>query len=174
MAPPGKLWYDRGMMGTIRSFAPIAGAQPKILILGSMPSVKSLEMGQYYAHQRNAFWRILFDLMGEELSGDYDKKQQLLKDHGIALWDVLKACERRGSLDSAIRNEEPNDFEAFLKEHPSIERIVFNGGKAFSSFRRHVGFAEGGMAYVQAPSTSPAHAIPYGEKLEAWRKAISL
>ncbi len=159
-------------MSVIRSFDPVVGKEPTTLILGSMPSVKSLEQGQYYAHQRNMFWKMLFDLMGEAYSADYSVKKELLKSHGIALWDVLQACERHGSLDSAIKNEKANDFESFFAQYPSIRKIIFNGGKAYDSFRKHVGFDEERFDYIKVPSTSPAHAVSYEKKREVWEKAI--
>ncbi len=98
----------------IESFEPIASKNSKILILGSMPSVISLNRHQYYGNRQNAFWKIIFELFDEELADDYEKKKNLLIENRIALWDVIRICERDGSSDSNIKNEEANDFETFL------------------------------------------------------------
>lgn len=159
----------------IQSFDPITAPAPRILILGSMPGVESLRQQQYYAYPRNAFWRILFQIYSEPFSEDYDDRRELVVSRQLALWDVLSDCRRKGSLDSAIRDEVPNDFEGFFRDHPSIERICFNGGKAFQSYRRWVGFeAVEGIDYRRLPSTSPAHAIPYQDKYRAWSEALWL
>jgi len=105
----------------IRSFEPIATPNARVLILGSMPGVASLEAGQYYAHPQNAFWRIMGELVGAGLEKPYDERARILKANGVALWDVLQSCIRPGSLDSDIRDEVPNDFAAFFR---SEERRV--------------------------------------------------
>ena len=88
-------------MARVRSFEPIVGHQPRILILGSMPGTASLHATQYYAHPRNAFWPIISELF-DLPSGDYETRAALLARKGVAVWDVLKTCFRAGSLDSAI------------------------------------------------------------------------
>ena len=162
---------------TIRSFAPVARRDARVLILGSMPGRRSLEAGQYYAHKQNAFWRIVGELLGVDAEAPYAKRVQALKSARIALWDVLHSCERDGSMDSSIRrdSEIANDFRAFFRRHPGIVRVFFNGSKAEASFRRHVqpGLGPHSLRYSRLPSTSPAHAsIPYGRKLEAWREIL--
>ena len=119
------------------SFAPVSNADARILILGSIPGRRSLERNQYYALPQNAFWRIMGELAGAGIPVPYEKRLRILESSGIALWDVLASCERRGSsLDAHIRNETANDFESFFKKHPHIKRIFFNGGKAEQSFRK--------------------------------------
>ena len=93
-----------------QSFEPIWAENARVLIVGSMPSVKSLEDAQYYAHPRNAFWPILFDIFGETPSCDYERKKALIREHGLALWDAAAMCEREGSLDSDMRDVVFNDF----------------------------------------------------------------
>jgi len=163
----------------IVGFAPLIGPNPRVLILGSMPSVRSLEQGEYYAHPRNAFWRIL-DALGL-VNGDapYAQRVENLKQHGVALWDSLKACERPGSLDAAIvlESEVANDFGAFLTRHPSICSVAFNGAKAEDALRRHVlptlpTNILDRLTLLRLPSTSPAHAIPFEQKLAAWREIV--
>jgi len=99
----------------IRSFPPVATSEARVLILGSMPGIASLTAGQYYAHPRNAFWRIMGKLVGAGPENPYDERLRILKKGGIALWDVLDSCVRPGSLDANISNETPNDFAIFLQ-----------------------------------------------------------
>lgn len=137
-----------------------------------MPGVMSLERQQYYAHPRNAFWDIMGALFGAGRELPYAQRARLLKTNGVALWDVLDACVRPGSLDADIRDAEPNDFAAFFAKHRQIERIAFNGGAAAKLFRRHVE-APAGIELIQLPSTSPAHAArSLKEKCAAWRRAL--
>lgn len=123
----------------IYSFEPVVDKNCKLLILGTMPGVMSLKKQQYYGFQRNAFWRIVYNLFDDEPNEDYRMRKEFLLRHGIALWDVLKACEREGSSDSDIRNPEPNDFEGFYKMYPSIRHVCFNGGPAARLYQRYVG-----------------------------------
>ena len=114
----------------IEGFPPIAPGNARLLILGTMPSVKSLEAAFYYAHPRNAFWPMMAEILGEALPEDAPGRSALLCRHGIALWDVLRRCQREGSLDSAIRDEEPNDFSGLYARCPGIRRVLFNGAEA--------------------------------------------
>ena len=92
-------------MQKISSFPPIINNESKILILGSIPGIKSLEMQQYYAHPQNKFWKIIFDLFSEDFTTDYSERIKILEKYHVALWDVIDTCERKGSLDSEIRNK---------------------------------------------------------------------
>lgn len=146
-----------------------------MLILGSLPSRASLEAGKYYAHPRNAFWRIMGDLVGA--SGDYPERCACLVRHGIAVWDVLASSVRPGSLDAAIRTDTAvcNDFDAFFGEQPGLRVVCFNGRTAERLFRRLVmpDSPGGGPVFSALPSTSPAHAaMSYRQKLERWRAVI--
>jgi len=159
----------------IRGFAPISRPEARILILGSMPSRESLAQQRYYAHPRNGFWPImsaLFKLQDQ----DYERRAQQLTRKGVAVWDVLKACFRSGSLDSAIddRTIVTNDFQAFYAGHPAISRVFFNGAKAESVYLKHVlpGLGKTASAHrlQRLPSTSPAHAgVSLEQKTDAWR-----
>ncbi len=137
-----------------------------------MPGAMSLERAEYYAHPRNAFWDIMAALFSAGREHPYRERARLLKANGIALWDVLDACVRPGSLDADISDAEPNDFAAFFAKHRQIERIAFNGAAAAKLFRRHVE-APPDIALIQLPSTSPAHAaLSLKEKCVAWGGAL--
>lgn len=164
-------------MATARSFPPLARGDARVLILGSMPGAESLRRRQYYAYPHNQFWPIMGALFGAGRELPYGKRVAALTRRGIAVWDVLKSCEREGSLDGSIRpeSERPNDFVRFLNMHPKIRAVFFNGGKAQSAFARHVrprlGERAGALTFVRLPSTSPAHAgVPRAAKLAAWRQ----
>lgn len=161
-------------MTRVRSFAPVADGNATRLILGSMPGVASLRAGQYYAHPRNQFWRILGELLGFDPGTPYDDRVRSLASSGIALWDVLKSCTRAGSLDTSIEKSSimPNDFATFFVRHPKLRRVYFNGSTAEQIYRRRVLplLPAGSPVCERLPSTSPAHAaLSLEEKLAAWR-----
>lgn len=152
------------------SFAPISKPDAEVLILGTMPGTKSLEIQQYYGHSRNNFWRFMFQILNEDFSDNYEHKKELLLRNKIALWDVLQFCERIGSLDSAIKNEITNDFELFLKQHPNIKTIFFNGQKAAAFFKKYVTLKDSSYQLITLPSTSPANAgKSFEAKLNEWK-----
>ena len=156
----------------IVAFPPVAPPRARVLVLGSMPSVESLNQGFYYAHPRNAFWRVMADVFTEPFPEDIPERVALLERHDVALWDVLESCERRGSLDSAIREPAANDFEALFERCPKIGRILFNGGTAERLFMKHGAAFLAGREWARMPSTSPAYTIPYERKLAQWRQAL--
>jgi len=150
------------------SFPPIASDKARILILGTMPGTKSLELNQYYGHNQNNFWKFMFAILKEDFSSDYEARKALVLKNQIAIWDVLQFCERVGSLDSAIKNEIANDFEHFLDLHPNIETILFNGQKAAAFFNKYVHLKKE-YQLITLPSTSPANAgTTYQSKLDQW------
>lgn len=155
------------MADRISSFAPIISTTSKILILGSVPGVKSLEMQQYYAHPQNQFWKIVFELLGEDFSKDYETRIETIRKNNIALWDVIDTCEREGSLDTKIRNEEHNDITKMLNNHPSINVIFCNGQKSFKNLKKILG-KESEIPVFVLPSTSPLHTISFDKKLKEW------
>ncbi len=162
-------------------FPPVIGKNPEILILGSMPGIKSLEEQQYYAHPRNAFWPIMSALFEIDLDLNYQQRCQALCKQRIAVWDVLKSCQRQGSLDSAIEKDsiEINDFNQLLIDHASIQHIYFNGGAAEQLFKRHVlktlSKSQSIITMMKLPSTSPAHAaMTLKQKTEVWQSHITL
>ena len=163
-------------------FPPIASPDSEVLILGSLPGRKSLEMQQYYAHPQNAFWKLIAHIYGVAPSLPYKQRVEILTANRIALWDVLAAAERPGSLDSSIvhATARTNDFSAFYRTHPLIRRVYFNGRKAEELYGRFVlpglsapGWSTkgAGIRYECMPSTSPAHAgMTFAEKLAKWKK----
>ncbi|WP_042477786.1 DNA-deoxyinosine glycosylase [Bacillus ndiopicus] len=155
------------------SLLPIIDKRTQVLILGSMPSVQSLDKQQYYGNARNHFWPIIAAIIDEDISEDYTQRVELLKEKGIGLWDVIQSCERQGSLDANIRNEVPNNFSLLFQQYPQIQAVFFNGAKSFDVFKKHVGLEIlDGRYYEKMPSTSP---IPgrniktFEEKIETWR-----
>ncbi len=151
------------------SFPPIANSDAKILILGTMPGKTSLEINEYYGYKYNVFWKILFIIFNKKYSEDYKIKKNLIKINKIALWDSLKYCVRKGSLDSNIRNEKANNFKDFFTQHPDIKHIIFNGKASFSYYKKYIGLSNN-FEYYSLPSTSPANARKnFEEKLKEWR-----
>ena len=138
----------------ISGFAPIIAKQPKVLIVGSMPSITSLEKQEYYGFKHNRFWKMMAAYFKCEFTTYEDKKQCIL-DHHLILWDVIKNCEREGSLDSAIRDVECNDIEGLLKQHPTIKYVICNGKKSYTLFMKH--FKHLDVEVYSMPSTSNAN-----------------
>lgn len=150
----------------------------RVLVLGSMPGEKSLQMQQYYAHPQNAFWKIMGDLIGAGREQEYPQRIEILKESGIGVWDVLASCQRpNSSLDSAITDMQVNDFATLFAQHPTLTHVFFNGGKAEEAYRRYMlkSLPETYvyLRYTRLPSTSPAHAgMPYIEKLNRWKQLL--
>ena len=165
------------MEPVVHSFEPVTGADVRVLVLGSMPGLKSLQAAQYYAHPQNRFWPFMGELVGADPTLPYPERCRRLVAAGIALWDVLASCERPGSLDSAIRDDtaQVNDFQRFFAAHPAIRMVLFNGAKAESTFIRRVLpiLADPSMEYRRLQSTSPANASQrHDDKLAAWREGL--
>src|SRR5690606_3357348 len=164
-----------------RGFPPVSSPDARVLVLGSLPGEKSLEMQQYYAQARNAFWPIMGELCGASPSLPYPRRLERLRAAGIALWDVLAAGERRGSLDSAIVPSSMviNDFASFFAAHPAIRFVSFNGSKAAELFVRRVlptlpEEHKASLEMTRLPSTSPANAsYSFERKLASWSAALS-
>jgi hypoxanthine-DNA glycosylase len=153
----------------LTGLAPVIAPDTRILILGSFPGAASLAAQQYYAHPRNQFWRLLTALTGDDMvTVPYEFRLELLRKHRIGLWDVLGACEREGSLDSAIRKPAANDFERLRDLCPELGTVGFNG-QASGKFAPQ--FAQQGYRTIILPSSSPAHmAMTFEQKLEYWRE----
>lgn len=172
--PPEIPCYPSGMPARrkrLRCFPPVLRRDTHILVLGSFPGEASLAAGEYYAHPRNQFWRLMGALLSEPLEGrPYRDRITALLDHRIGLWDVIAACERSGSLDGSIRNPALNDFLPLRALAPGIRRVGFNGR---TSGRLADLFRAAGYDTLVLPSSSPAYAsLSFGEKLKAWRRLL--
>lgn len=166
-------------MTTVHSFAPLSAPGARVLILGSMPGKASLAAAQYYAHPRNAFWRIMAAIYGFDPTLPYADRVACLLERNVAVWDVARLCTRESSLDSDIVNASvvANDFERFFTTYPEIERVCLNGAKAAELYQRHVLSRVPEAAprpAIRLPSTSPAYAgMPFDIKLQHWRQALA-
>jgi len=155
----------------LQGLGPVADECTRLLVLGSFPGVASLQAQQYYGHPRNHFWPILGALLGEDLvARPYAERLQRLLQHGVGLWDVYAACQRPGSLDSAITQAEPNDLAGLVARLLRLVAIVHNGGESARAMRITASL---GVAVHRLPSTSPANAGQSAvAKLAAWRAAF--
>ena len=163
------------MTEPLRGLPPVIGPDARVLILGSFPGEESLRRGEYYAHPRNQFWPIMGALVGAGPELDYALRLERLKEAGIALWDVLGACRRQGSLDQRIDRDarEPNPLRALRDRHPGLRHCLLNGSTAGSVFARLPAAASPGLPHTVLPSTSPAHArLRLPDKLDRWRVAL--
>lgn len=160
-------------MDSISSFEPVINEQSKIIILGTMPGVQSLEKQQYYGNARNQFWKIIYALFGSVPSTNYADKKLFLLSNGIALWDVIDNCYRVGSLDSDIKKEKANDFNTLFKNYPNIKSVFFNGQKALKIFEKEIGLEIVNKKYITLPSTSPAYTIAFDKKIESWKEILN-
>jgi TDG/mug DNA glycosylase family protein len=152
--------------------APIIGDDPAILVLGSSPSVMSLEKGEYYGNPRNHFWQIMERIAGVPADAPYAERTSCLKQRRIALWDVLCTCERHASCDQSIRNPLANDIAGLLEDHPTIVCIALNGKVGATRWMRQLlpeVMNRTDIRIVSLPSTSPANArLSLEEKAAAW------
>ncbi|MEG1452904.1 DNA-deoxyinosine glycosylase [Brevundimonas sp.] len=154
-------------------FAPAVSDATRLLVLGSLPGIASLNAAQYYAHPRNSFWPIAAALTRQPLhSLAYEERLQALLQSGIGLWDVLASAERSGSLDSAIRSPEAADLLALVRTLPRLEAIGFNGKAAALTGRRILEGHIGPVRLIDLPSTSPAYTLPFDAKLALWRERL--
>jgi hypoxanthine-DNA glycosylase len=146
----------------------VLGPDARVLVLGSFPSEASLAARQYYAHPRNHFWPILGAVLDEPLASlPYADRLSRVRRHRVAIWDTIVACERAGSLDSAIRNAERGEIARVRRVARGLVAVCFNGNTAA---RARAAWSEAGYATLVLPSTSPAYTRPIAEKLTAWRE----
>lgn len=142
-------------------------ADARLLVLGSLPGEASLRASRYYAHPRNQFWRLLELATGEPLeAAGYDERLGRLMARRIALWDVIHAARRTGSLDADMREIEARDLVSFAAGLPELRAVAFNGGTAARLGRRAL--TGSGLALVDLPSSSPAYTLPFAEKARHW------
>lgn len=138
------------------SFEPISDTNTEVLILGTLPGKKSLELNEYYGYSRNRFWKVIANITDSDLPLSYEEKKDLLLKNRIGVWDVVHSAKREGSLDSNIKNEIPNDLDGFLSKHKKIKIICFNGTKAQKLFDKYFE-RKPKIKYILLPSTSPAN-----------------
>lgn len=166
-------------MTTLYGLSPIADRYAQVLILGSFPSVASLNQKQYYANPQNYFWRVIENLFLIPSSDPYPQRCRKLQAYKVALWDVIGSCQRQGSLDSKIRMPDPNDFAKFYNDHPQITAVFWNGAMAEHQYGILVGAAIkptgcDEFSSIRLPSTSPANArISLSSKIEQWKLVLS-
>ncbi|XZF14437.1 DNA-deoxyinosine glycosylase [Chitinophagaceae bacterium MMS25-I14] len=154
------------------SFGPISDEHTEILILGTLPGDKSLELGEYYGHSRNRFWKIISAITNNGLPVTYTDKKALLLKLKIGIWDVAHKADRKGSLDTAIKNEEPNDLESFIKAHKNLKVVGFNGAKSAALFSKYFDRKDG-IKYISLPSSSPANAgVDFDSICKLWRQIL--
>ena len=163
-------------MSDIDGFAPIVSGNASVLILGTMPSEASLSRQQYYGHPRNVFWPVMSSLFGSDPELSYQRRKEVLKENGIAVWDVLQSCNRLGSSDSNIKlaTIKTNDFAGFFAKYGSITQIFFNGRMAEKLYLKRIlptlNHRFSYLVYQSLPSTSPAYAVlKLEQKIEAWK-----
>ena len=155
-----------------KSFEPISDSETMILILGTIPGDKSLELQEYYGNARNRFWKIISTITNNEFPLNYTDKKKLLLKTKIGVWDVAHKADRKGSLDSAIKNEEPNDLKDFIAKHKNLKVIGFNGTKSEILFNKYFG-REKHIKYILLPSTSQANTkIDFENSCEIWRQIL--
>ncbi len=149
---------------------PVSNADTTVLILGTMPGDKSLELGEYYGHSRNRFWKIISTITDNDLPQTYADKKALLLKTKIGIWDVAHKANRKGSLDSAIEDDEPNDLNDFIAKHKNLKIIGFNGSKSETLYNKYFD-RKIGIKYISLPSTSPANTgIDFENICKKWRQ----
>jgi hypoxanthine-DNA glycosylase len=154
------------------SFAPLVEVDTQILILGTLPGDRSLALGEYYGHPQNRFWKVVAKITGNDLPTTWSDKKDMLRRVKIGLWDVAYRANRKGSLDSAIRDEEPNDILGLIMEHKGIRTVCFNGKSPEKLYDKYFDRLSG-VEYVSLPGTSPANAAANLEQLcERWRRIV--
>ncbi len=153
----------------IEGFNPILCENPKYLILGSAPSVISLKENEYYGNKNNSFWIILGSIFDESNLDSYQEKIEFIKKNNIILWDVVKTCKRKGSLDSEIKDVEVNDIKRIIENNDSIIKVFFNGQTANKLYKKYINYYKKDVEYITLPSSSPAYTLKTQEKIRIWK-----
>lgn len=158
----------------LQGLAPQVAPDTRWLVLGSFPGVASLQAQQYYGYPRNQFWRLLGAALALPLAeADYPARLALLRAHRVGLWDVITETQRRGSLDSQIRDPQGSDLLSLVQRLPDLHTIAFNGGTAARIGLRQLGPEAARLRIFALPSSSPAYTLPFADKREAWLKIAS-
>jgi hypoxanthine-DNA glycosylase len=154
-----------------KGLPPVIEQNSQILIIGSFPSELSLKKKEYYGNPANQFWEIIYSIFESEPKNSYPTKITFLKEHAIALWDVIYSCKRVGSSDSKINNIQVNDFSSLLRNYHELRCICFNGTKAYTTFKQRV--VSSSIVLKLLPSSSPANAkIPLELKTSQWAAIV--
>lgn len=162
------------------AFPPLESVATRVLVLGSMPSQRSLELQQYYGHPQNAFWKIMATLTGVAHEAEYQQRTLALINKGVSVWDTIASCHRPGSMDADIDTGtvSVNDFGGFFERHPKLQVVLFNGQASAKTFQKHLGktfLLERGLESQVMPSTSPAYAaMSLAEKKSIWLDALQI
>lgn len=152
-------------------FPALVGSESHVLILGSFPSAKSREVGFFYGHPQNRFWPLLARLLKVPVPATIEEKRALILAHRLALWDTVRCCTITGASDASIRDVEPNDIPALLREYP-VEAILCNGAASWGVYQKYA-LPATHLPARKMPSTSPANAAWSMDRLaEAWGKAL--
>ncbi|MBQ8588944.1 MAG: DNA-deoxyinosine glycosylase [Firmicutes bacterium] len=153
-------------------FEPIFDERSQVLILGTLPSVKSREGQFYYHHPQNRFWKVLARITKTESPETIAEKKEMLLANGIAIWDVIQSCDIIGSADSSIKNVTPANLRIILEKAP-VKTIFCNGGKAYELYQKYCSKMTE-LPVVKLPSTSPANAAWSLDRLvEAWDEELN-
>jgi TDG/mug DNA glycosylase family protein len=152
--------------------APIIDEKTEILILGTLPSDLSLGKGQYYANSGNDFWKLIGEVLKQNLGAlSYERRTETLNAHGIGLWDIYHNCVRPGSMDSDITEQELNDFSALKEIAPKLRRVCLNGKKAGTAEKL---FRNLGYLTLVLPSSSGANRRDQQDRLRHWKAGLVL
>ena len=160
----------RGLSLTVKAgLPPVARADARLFVLGSLPGDASLAAQRYYAHPTNQFWRLLSAAIGVEFQDmDYDQRLELLAERRIGLWDVIASASRQGSLDQSIRDAQHNRVEHLLHDYPDLQAIAFNGSMAAVAGRRLIADPPRSIRLIDLPSSSAANTRPFAHKARHW------
>ena len=166
---------DQPELPRLLGLPPIVSSNTRLLVLGSFPGAASLARQQYYAHPQNQFWKILQAIWPSSpcltSTCSYEKRSEWLLERGVGVWDVYASCERHGSLDTAIRHAQVNDFVSLARQCPQLRAIAHNGGESFKHAKHTAAL---GLPVYKLPSTSPAHASwGFERKLGAWHEVVA-
>ena len=166
-------YYLKGVRVLSRQhcFPPVVDNSVRVLLLGSLPGKVSLLKRQYYGHIRNSFWQLMGDILAEPLVDmPYRQRLQTLLKHHVGLWDVIASAQRKGSLDTAIRQQQTNDLCGLVRQLPQLMGIAFNGATAAKIAYKQLLAQDFSCPTLSLPSSSPAYTLSYWQKLEAWRQ----
>lgn len=153
-----------------RCFDPVVDQHTRLLVLGSLPGDRSLMLNEYYGNRQNRFWMLMSEVTGVDFVRlGYAARLELLLEQRVGLWDVVAEAQRKGSLDSHIRDRSDNDLLALLASLPDLTTIAFNGGTAARLGLKILGQHAARYRIVQLPSSSPAHTLAYAEKSRLWQ-----